>query len=87
MGSHIKNFRSDRHHFRKLLYKQSRFKSDCELFSHVYFSAPLIPAVAHILNKAVNLAFRPKVDFNNKCRAPPGFGLQNEARLDLCCRL
>jgi len=32
-------------------------------------------AVAHILTPLVNLAFRPKSDFKNKCRARAGFGL------------
>jgi len=32
-------------------------------------------AVAHILNPLVNLAFRPKSGFKNKCRARAVFGL------------
>jgi len=32
-------------------------------------------AVAHILTPLVNLAFRPKSGFKNKCRARAGFGL------------
>jgi len=32
-------------------------------------------AVAHILTSSVNLAFRPKSGFKNKCRAPTVFGL------------
>jgi len=31
--------------------------------------------VAHILTPSVNLAFRPKSGFKNKCRARAGFGL------------
>jgi len=41
------------------------------------------PAVAHHLTHSVNLAFRPKSSFKNKCRARPEFGLQNEACLQL----
>jgi len=32
-------------------------------------------AVAHILTPSVNLAFKPKSGFKNKCRARAGFGL------------
>jgi len=32
-------------------------------------------AVAHILTTSVNVAFRPKSGFKNKCRARAGFGL------------
>jgi len=32
-------------------------------------------AVAHILTLSVNLAFRPKSGFKNKCPARAGFGL------------
>jgi len=31
-------------------------------------------AVAHILTPSVNWAFRPKLEFKNKCRARAGFG-------------
>ena len=31
--------------------------------------------VAHIVTRSVNLAFRPKSGFKNKCRARAGFGL------------
>jgi len=49
-------------------------------------------AVAHILTPSVNLAFRPKSGFKNKCRARAGFGLvfsgrvqtSNETLLQLC---
>jgi len=51
-------------------------------------------AVAHILTPSVNLAFRPKSRYKNKCRARTGFGLmisgrvgfklQNEALLQPC---
>jgi len=40
-------------------------------------------AVAHILTPSVNLAFRPKSGFKDKCRTPAGFRLQNEALLQL----
>jgi len=40
-------------------------------------------AVAHILTLSVNLAFRPKPGFKNKCRTRAGFRLQNEALLQL----
>jgi len=40
------------------------------------------PAVAHTLTHSVNLAFRSKWGFENICQA--GFGLYNEARLQLC---
>jgi len=50
-------------------------------------------AVAHIVTPSVNLTFRPKSGFKNKCRARAGFGLvisgragfkrQNEALLQL----
>jgi len=42
------------------------------------------PAVAHILTSSVNLAFRPKSGFKNKCRARAGVRLQNEALSQLC---
>jgi len=42
------------------------------------------PPVAHILTHSANLAFGPKSGFKSKCRARAGFGLQNEARLQLC---
>jgi len=32
-------------------------------------------AIAHILTPSVNLAFKPKAGFKNKCRARAGFGL------------
>ena len=32
-------------------------------------------AVAHIVTPLVNLAFRPKLGFKNKCRTPAGFRL------------
>jgi len=38
-------------------------------------------AVAHILTPSVNVAFRPKSGFKNKCRTLARFGLKNEARL------
>jgi len=41
------------------------------------------PALAHILTHSLNLAFGPKSGFKNKRRARSGFGLQNEARLQL----
>ena len=49
-------------------------------------------AVAHILTPSVNLAFRPKSDFKNKCRTRAGLGLvfsgrvqtSNETLLRLC---
>ena len=41
-------------------------------------------AVAHIVNPLVNLAFRPKSGFKNKCRTRAGFRLQNGALLQLC---
>jgi len=41
------------------------------------------PAVAHILTHSVNLDFGPKSGFINKCRARVGFGLKNEAHLQL----
>jgi len=41
-------------------------------------------AVAHILAPSVNLAFRPKTGFRNKCRARAGFRLPNKALLQLC---
>jgi len=44
-------------------------------------------AVAHILTPSVNLVFRPKSGFKNKCRARAGFRLQNEALLQLCVGL
>jgi len=39
--------------------------------------------VAPILSHSANLAFGPKSGFENKCRTR--LGLQNEARLQLCC--
>ena len=42
------------------------------------------PAVAHISTDSVNLVFGPKSGFKNKCRTRDGFGLQNEAPLQLC---
>ena len=41
-------------------------------------------AVAHILTASVNLAFRPKSGFKNKCRTRAGVRLQNEALLQIC---
>jgi len=41
-------------------------------------------AVAKILTPSENLAFGPKSNFKNKCRARAGFGLQSEALLQLC---
>jgi len=41
-------------------------------------------AVARILAPSAYLAFRPKSGFKNKCGARAGFGLQNEALLQLC---
>ena len=42
------------------------------------------PAVAHVSTPSVNSAFGRKSGFKNKCLAPAGFRLQNEARLQLC---
>jgi len=39
--------------------------------AHVFYYS----AVAHILTPSVNLAFRPKSGFKNKCRARAGFEL------------
>jgi len=58
----------------------------------IYRVPPAIPehnvfcysAVAHILTPSVNLAFGSKSGFKNKCWARAGFGLQNEALLQLC---
>jgi len=41
-------------------------------------------AVTHILTRSVNSVFRPTSGFKNKYRACAGFGLQNEALLQLC---
>ena len=41
-------------------------------------------AVAHILTPLINLAFRPKSIFKNKCRPWAGFRLQNEVLSQLC---
>jgi len=38
----------------------------------------------HTLTPSVNLAFRPKSGFKNKCRARSEFRLQNEALSQLC---
>jgi len=40
------------------------------------------PIVAHIMAHWIKVPFGPESGFKNKCRA--GFGLQNEARLQLC---
>ena len=44
-------------------------------------------AVAHIVTPLVNLAFKSKSGFKNKCRTRAGFRLQNEALLQLCVGL
>jgi len=43
----------------------------------------LIPGRCAYLDSLGEFAFGPKLGFKNKCRACAGFGLQNEARLQL----
>jgi len=49
---------------------------NCELFSHVYFATPPIPAIAQILNHSVNVTFGPKSGLKINVRRGPGSGFK-----------
>jgi len=57
------------------LVKSSLKKVDCELFGHVRFVTSPISHSCAYLDLSVNLAFRSRLGFKNKCRARAGFGL------------
>jgi len=55
-----------------------------ELFNHNQFATPQILRSYAYLESLDKFDFQAKVGCKTKCRAGAWFGLQNEARLQLC---